>query len=79
MGHARRGICAFRSGADDVTQDTHPGRHESGAARRRQRPIVGAAFVVRSMGKVMALLKSRLAGRADMADVSRRVRSRLAS
>jgi len=29
------------------------------------------------MGKVMALLKPRLAGRADMADVSRRVRARL--
>jgi len=31
------------------------------------------------MGKVMALLKPRLAGRADMADVSRRVRARLST
>jgi len=31
------------------------------------------------MGKVMALLKPRLAGRADMADVSRRVRARLSA
>lgn len=30
------------------------------------------------MGRVMTLLKPRLAGRADMADVSKRVRSRLA-
>lgn len=29
------------------------------------------------MGKAMGLLKTRLAGRADMADVSRRVRARL--
>jgi hypothetical protein len=29
------------------------------------------------MGKVMTLLRPRLAGRADMADVSRRVRARL--
>jgi hypothetical protein len=31
------------------------------------------------MGKVMTLLKPRLAGRADMADVSRRVRARLST
>lgn len=31
------------------------------------------------MGKAMGLLKARLAGRADMADVSRRVRARLAN
>ncbi|HRP75862.1 MAG TPA: GatB/YqeY domain-containing protein [Rhodocyclaceae bacterium] len=29
------------------------------------------------MGKAMGLLKVRLSGRADMADVSRRVRARL--
>jgi len=31
----------------------------------------------RDMGKVMGLLKARLAGRADMSDVSRRVREQL--
>lgn len=31
------------------------------------------------MGRVMALLKPRLAGRADMSDVSKRVRSRLSA
>lgn len=31
------------------------------------------------MGKVMALVKPRLAGRADMGDVSRRIKARLAS
>lgn len=31
------------------------------------------------MGKVMGLLKTRLAGRADMAEISRKVRSRLAN
>ena len=36
------------------------------------------ATSVRDMGKVMAALKDGLAGRADMADVSRRVRARLA-
>ncbi|MGH8273339.1 MAG: GatB/YqeY domain-containing protein [Gammaproteobacteria bacterium] len=39
--------------------------HETGADSRRD------------MGKVMGLLKARLAGRADMAEVSQRVRERL--
>ena len=36
------------------------------------------ASAMRDMGKVMATLKTELAGRADMADVSRRVRAALA-
>lgn len=36
------------------------------------------ATAMRDMGKVMATLKTELAGRADMADVSRRVRAALA-
>ena len=36
------------------------------------------ASSIADMGKVMALLKPRLAGKADMADVSGRVRARLA-
>ncbi len=36
-----------------------------------------AAANLGDTGKVMALLKSRLAGRADMAEVSRKVRARL--
>lgn len=39
--------------------------HETGAASRRD------------MGKVMGVLKARLTGRAEMAEVSRRVRERL--
>ncbi len=39
--------------------------HETGAASRQD------------MGKVMGILKARLAGRADMAEASRRVRERL--
>lgn len=39
--------------------------HEAGASSRRD------------MGKVMGLLKARLAGRADMSEVSRRVREQL--
>ncbi len=37
-----------------------------------------AATSVRDMGKVMALLKQRAAGRADMGQVSQRVKARLA-
>jgi uncharacterized protein YqeY len=37
------------------------------------------AASVADIGKVMAWLKSRVAGRADMAEVSRRVRARLGS
>ena len=38
----------------------------------------GAASIA-DMGKLMAALKSQLAGRADMAEVSRRVRARLST
>ena len=38
-----------------------------------------SAATMRDMGKVMAALKSSLAGRADMAAVSRKVRSRLSA
>lgn len=37
-----------------------------------------SAAGIADMGKVMAILKPALAGRADMADVSRRVRAKLA-
>jgi hypothetical protein len=37
-----------------------------------------SASAAADMGRVMTLLKPRLAGRADMAEVSRRVRARLA-
>jgi len=52
---------------DAATLDAaiHDAIHEIGATSRRD------------MGKVMGVLKARLAGRADMAEVSRRVRDQL--
>ena len=54
------------------------GEDETKAAIEAIKAEVGAESV-KDMGKVMAVLKPELAGRADMSEVSKRVRARLAA
>ena len=49
-----------------------------GLAMAREFAASGAEGLA-AMGKAMAVLKPRLAGRADMAEVSRRLRARLST